>query len=123
MRWLLDQGLPLSTASLLTQAGEDAVHVSSIGMAMSPDVEIINRARSDERLAVTLDADFHALMAVSGARMPSIVRIREEGLKGQQAMALIREIGAKFSLHLAAGCLLTYMNGSVRLRRLPLVNP
>jgi len=43
-RLLPDQGLPRSTAALLTQAGWDVIHVSEIGMSRSDDVDIRQRA-------------------------------------------------------------------------------
>jgi hypothetical protein len=40
-RLLLDQGLPRSTAGLLSQGGWDVVHVSEIGMSRADDREIL----------------------------------------------------------------------------------
>lgn len=64
-RLLLDQGLPRSTGVLLAETGWDVIHVSEIGMSRADDGDILKRARSDKRVCVTLDADFHALLATS----------------------------------------------------------
>ena len=45
MKLLLDQGLPLSAAALLRDAGIDTLHVGEIKMSEAEDVEIIQRAR------------------------------------------------------------------------------
>ena len=80
MKVLLDQGLPRSTTSFLRSAGFDAVHTSDVGLATADDATILEEAREDGRFVVTLDADFHALLALSGSRAPSVVRMRDEGL-------------------------------------------
>jgi predicted nuclease of predicted toxin-antitoxin system len=62
------------------QAGWDVIHVSEIGMSRADDVDILQRARAEARICVTLDADFHSLLAISSERGPSVIRIRKEGL-------------------------------------------
>jgi predicted nuclease of predicted toxin-antitoxin system len=65
-RVLLDQGLAPHAAAILRRYGLDAVHVSEIGMQQAEDLQILERARSDERVCVTLDHDFHAHLALTG---------------------------------------------------------
>jgi predicted nuclease of predicted toxin-antitoxin system len=67
-RLLLDQGLPRSTAALLSKGEWDVIHVSEIGMSRADDTEILRRARAESCVRVTLDADFHSLLATSGDR-------------------------------------------------------
>jgi len=50
-RILLDQGLPRSTAALLSQDGWDVIHVSEIGMGRAGDTEILQRARTRARVS------------------------------------------------------------------------
>jgi predicted nuclease of predicted toxin-antitoxin system len=45
-------------------------------MAKALDLEVIQHAIKDNRIIVTLDSDFHTLLAVMGASKPSIIRIR-----------------------------------------------
>jgi len=120
MRWLLDQGLPRSAAAILEQAQEDAIHVGDIEMAEALDAEIIQRASSEDRVIVTLDSDFHALLAASGSSKPSVIRIREEGIKGPQIAELVLRISQQFKTELERGCVLSFLGGKVRYRRLPL---
>jgi len=81
MKLLLDQGLPRSLAALLRQNSVDTIHVGEISLATASDEEILQHARTDQRIIVTLDADFHALLALAMAAEPSIIRIRIEGLR------------------------------------------
>jgi predicted nuclease of predicted toxin-antitoxin system len=73
VKLLLDQGLSRSTAAGLVRLGHDAVHAGDIGMAAATDRELIERARRDGRVIVTLDADFHSLLALANASSPSTV--------------------------------------------------
>jgi len=120
MRWLLDQGLPRSAATILSASCEDAVHVGDIGMAEAPDTSILRHALTEDRILVTLDADFHSLLAMDGASKPSVIRIREEGLKGAELAALILGIGNQFKTELQGGCVMTFLGGKIRHRALPL---
>ncbi|MEA2789710.1 MAG: hypothetical protein QOG73_2116 [Acetobacteraceae bacterium] len=120
-RLLLDQGLPRSTAALLTQVGWDVVHVSEIGMSRAEDVDIVQRARAEARVCVTLDADFHSLLATSGERGPSVIRIRKEGLDGTALAALLQGIWTGIEDALKVGAMVTITDCSVRVRRLPVV--
>ncbi|WP_265272978.1 DUF5615 family PIN-like protein [Nostoc sp. KVJ3] len=40
MKLLLSEGLPLSTAALLRDAGIDTIHVGEIGMSEAEDAEV-----------------------------------------------------------------------------------
>ena len=120
-RLLLDQGLPRSTGALLAQAGWDVTHVSENGMSRADDIDILERARTDERVCVTLDADFHALLATSGERGPSVVRVRKEGLDAGALAALLQTVWPDIESALADGAMVTVTDRSIRVRRLPIV--
>jgi predicted nuclease of predicted toxin-antitoxin system len=122
-RLLLDQGLPRSTATLLNQAGWDMIHVAEIGMARSDDLDILQRARVESRVCVALDADFHALIATSGERSPSVIRIRKEGLNATALATLLQAIWPRIEDALDSGALVTVTEHSVRIRRLPVAKP
>jgi predicted nuclease of predicted toxin-antitoxin system len=72
MRLLLDQALPGSTVLHLHNATIEAVHVGDIGSSTATDSKIPALTREEGRVVVTLDADFHALVAGSlRTRSPS----------------------------------------------------
>lgn len=77
MKLLLDQGLPLSAAALLRDAGIDTIHVGEIGMFEAEDAEIIQRARVEERVVATLDECEEDLEQGSAITVePSRIRVR-----------------------------------------------
>ena len=64
IRLLLDQGLPRTTGKLLSAVAWDIVHVGDIGLGRATDQRILDYAKRENRICVTLDADFHALLAI-----------------------------------------------------------
>jgi hypothetical protein len=59
MKLLLDQGLARGAADLLRAAGIDTIHVGEIGQSRAEDAAILEMGRKEERVVVTLDANFH----------------------------------------------------------------
>jgi predicted nuclease of predicted toxin-antitoxin system len=120
MKVLLDQGVPRTTAELLRLEGIDAIHTAEIGLARAEDPEIMDHARKDGRLIVTLDADFHAELALSGARAPSVIRIRIEGLRAEAMTELLKQVLVDIKDDLTAGAVASVEEFRVRVRNLPL---
>ena len=119
-RLLLDQGVPRSTARILNAEGWDAVHVGDIGMSKARDRAILDFAERDGRVCVTLDADFHAILAVANAQKPSVIRIRREGLDGRKLADLLKAAWSKIEAEVVRGALITITESAVRVRRLPI---
>ena len=119
---VLDQGLPRSTVKILRKEGWDVVHVGEIGMAKASDIEILAFALKENRIVMTLDADFHAILAVSNALGPSVIRFRIEGLKGAELSLLIKRIWPKIANVGREGAMVTVTGKSIRIRKLP-INP
>lgn len=117
--FLLDQGIPRSAVRLLLEAGHDAVHASDIGLASADDEVVLERALADARTIVTLDADFHALLAVSGASGPSVIRIRIEGLRGEDVARIVARVVAEGGAELDSGVAVSVQQGRIRWRKLP----
>lgn len=118
-RVLLDQGLPRSTAADLRGAGWDALHVGELAMSRSEDTEILAFAARESRVIVTLDADFHALLAVNTLSEPSVIRIRIEGLQGVGMSRLLLRIWPGIEASLETGAIVTITERQIRIRNLP----
>jgi predicted nuclease of predicted toxin-antitoxin system len=119
MKLLLDQGTPRSAASILRDAGFDAIHTGEIGLAEAEDAEIIHKATLEDRIVVTLDADFHALLALSQAQKPSVIRIRVEGLRAEDFSLLVQYVLSQCEDDLEAGAMISVNQFQIRVRRLP----
>lgn len=120
MRLLLDQGLPRSTVLHLHSAGIEATHVGDRGLATASDSKILDIGRQEGSVVVTLDADFHALLALSGDTMPSVIRIRIEGLRAQQLSSLLVSVLKVCEHDLTKGAVVSVTENRIRIRRLPL---
>jgi len=121
MKYLLDQGLPRSTVEYLRELGIASEHVGNLGMAQASDSKILEAGRDNGWVVVTLDADFHALLAHSHATTPSVVRIRVEGMKGDRVAKFIQQIDQTIHGELSAGVAVTMTERRLALRRLPLL--
>ena len=121
MKLLLDQGLPRSTVQHLASIGIVAEHVGDLGLARAADSLILDIARQRQAIVVTLDADYHALLARSHAINPSVVRIRIEGLKAEQLASIIGQVLAVAPVELEAGAALSVTEGyQIRMHQLPI---
>ena len=120
MGLVLDQGVPRDAAALLQNLGHDCVHVSEIGMSKAGDEEILAFSLGRNAVLVTLDADFHAILAVSGAQGPSVIRMRLQGLGAAEVVAVIRKVVASFDVELTRGCLITVKALKTTCHRLPI---
>ncbi|BAY30595.1 hypothetical protein NIES2107_24400 [Nostoc carneum NIES-2107] len=121
MKLLLDQGLPYSTAALLREAGIDTIHVGEIDMSVAEDTEILQRAREEGRVVVTVDADFHTLLVIDEATSPSVIRIRIEKLRAHALKDLLLTVIAECQEDLEQGSAITVEPNRIRIRRLPLL--
>jgi len=120
MKWLLDQGLPRSTVKHLTGLGISCEHVGDLGMASATNAAILVYARQQQSVVATLDADFHVLLALSRAASPSVVRIRIDGLKGDQVANILHQVDTLASAELAGGAVVSVTPTKVRVHMLPI---
>ena len=120
MRLLLDQGLPRSSAEILRNKGWDIQHTGEIGMSRATDRKILEYARDEQRIVITLDSDFHAILAVENLDSPSVVRIRQEGLRGPELAELVEKIWSRIGQQLENGAMATITEKAIRIRKIPL---
>ncbi len=120
MKLVLDQGLPRSAVELLTRAGHEVVHVGDIGMSRATDAEILAFARERGGVVVTLDADFHGLLARDGAIAPSVIRLRVQGMGAAAVCELVLSVIDSCAEPLAGGAAVTANEERARVRLLPI---
>ena len=123
MQFVLDQGVPRDAAALLRSLGHDSIHVGEVDISKAADEEILAFSLGRNAVVVTLDADFHAILAVSAAQAPSVIRMRLQGLGGPEVVEVIRNVLARFEAQLKGGSLITVKARKTTCHRLPVGVP
>ena len=121
MRFLFDNALSPIVAARLRDAGHDAVHIRDYGLRTATDSAILDRAKSEDRILVSADTDFGALLAISGENSPSIIIFRRTTNRRPERQAGI----LLMNLHLIAdalekGALIVVEEVRIRIRELPI---
>ena len=120
MKLLLDQGLPRTSALILRNRGFEVMHTAECSLACASDSEILDYARETGRIVVTLDSDFHAILALSNASSPSAIRIRIEGLRSEAVAELVERVLKQCEEDLQKGALISIVEDKIRVRSLPI---
>ena len=90
-----------------------------LAMSWWEDTGIVAFAAREGRVIVTLDADFHALLAVHTLSKPSVIRIRIEGLQGVAMSRLLLRIRPGIEELLETGAIVTVTERHIRIQNLP----
>jgi len=120
MKLLVDMNLSPRWVGLLTGAGVEAVHWSTVGAVNAPDAEIMAYALTNDFAVLTHDLDFSAILAATQGEKPSAVQLRADDVSpdviGPQVLVALRQMEGE--LH--EGALVTIDPNRTRLRVLPL---
>ena len=73
MKFLADMGISMRTVHWLREQGYNVVHVRERNQHKASDSHILLDARRDERILLSMDLDFGYLLAISRARLPSVI--------------------------------------------------
>jgi predicted nuclease of predicted toxin-antitoxin system len=112
VKFLIDQNRSPRLAELLRGDGHDAVHTLELGLERAADHELIDLAAVEERVIVSGDTDFGALLALSDRRSPSVVLFRSRTtITAHDQFALIRVHLDDLVPDLAAGAVVARGSG------------
>lgn len=122
MRFLVDQNRSPRLAELLGEAGHDAVHTLALGLERAEDDVLLALADQQQRIVITGDTDFGALLALMHARSPSVILFRARNLPGavDQARVILDHL-EDLSTDLVEGAVIVVTDDHIRVRRLPLL--
>lgn len=81
MNLLVDMNLSPKWCAVLQAEGWEAVHWREIGKGAAPDAELMAWALANNRVVLTNDLDFGAMLAASKASGPSVVQVRTQDVR------------------------------------------
>lgn len=120
MKFLADMGISQTTVHSLKEQGFEVVHIRDINMHRSLDSEILTKAKKDNRIVLTCDLDFGALLAASGESYPSVVIFRLEDETPFNMSKRLKQVLAESSEALQSGAIITVEEARHRVRALPI---
>ena len=120
MRFLADMGISPKTVAFLQSLGHDAVHLHDQDLDRLEDPAILAKAQEEDRILLTHDLDFGELIAMSGARLPSIVVFRLRNMRPEMVSRYLQGIIDQHGESLEKGAIISVTEGQVRVRLLPL---
>lgn len=89
-------------------------------MATAIDDEIIDEAVERNAVIVTMDSDFHSILAMRAAAGPSVIRLRIEGLKADAIANVLHKVIQSAEEDIRNGAAVSVTASSIRIRKLPL---
>jgi predicted nuclease of predicted toxin-antitoxin system len=122
MRFLADMCVSLSCVEWLRSQGHDAIHLFEQKLHMLPDIEVLRKAISENRILLTMDLDFAGLL--SGAKtgvLPLAVIFRLSDPHPQNIQTMMETIMPIIENCAKQGnAILSVGDEKVRIRHLPI---
>lgn len=120
IRFLANMNISPETVKSLRGEGWDIIRVSDLLPANASDQKVLELARKEDRVIVTQDLDFSALLALGGYGKPSLISLRLTRSDPGTVSKKLSEIVPGKEKELRQGCAITIDDRYVRIRRLPI---
>jgi predicted nuclease of predicted toxin-antitoxin system len=120
MRFLADMGISLRTVEWLRSQGYDIVHLRDEGLQRLPDPEILEKARLENRILLTIDLDFAQLLATLQSSLPSVILFRLGNENYDQINDCLSILLTDCMNDLLLGAIISVNNRGFRVRKLPI---
>lgn len=116
LKFKVDENLPAEVATLLKDAGHDALTVADQMLAGSPDDDVLTVCGQEKRAMVTLDLGFADIRTYPPENHPGIVVFRLARLDKHRILSAARRLLPTVDQELLVGKLWIVDETSVRIR-------
>jgi predicted nuclease of predicted toxin-antitoxin system len=120
MKFLADMGISLRTVNWLGECGYDVFHLRDRGLQKLPDDKILNLARQEKRVILTVDLDFAQLLAISRKSLPSVIIFRLGNENYAEINQRLTQVLNNCQNDLETGAIVSVNNDAFRVRKLPI---
>ena len=122
MNFLVDSSLSPSLAEKLREAGHDSVHVRRYGIHKADDEVVFARASQEERVLISADTNFAAMLAGRQGAKPSVILLKRPSPRRPEEQAdLIMANRNVIADLLDQGSVIVFEEGRLLARTLPLL--
>jgi len=120
LEFIANMNISSLTVNELKKLGWNIVRVSEILEVQTSDIELLSFAREHNKVLITQDLDFSALLAVGGYEKPSVINIRVENPNPDFITSRLVEVVSRMKKELEEGAIVSVDEVSARYRNLPL---
>lgn len=120
MKFLADMGVSQTVVQSLRESGYDCIHLRDESLQRLPDIEIVEKAKQENRIILTFDLDFANLIAESNTNLPSVIIFRLKNTVPQFVSSRLLNLISEFAEQLNSGAIVTIEDARFRVRQLPL---
>jgi predicted nuclease of predicted toxin-antitoxin system len=120
MKFLADMGISPGIVFWLRNNEHDAVHLHDEGLGRLADIEVLEKARIENRIVLTHDLDFGELMAFSHQKQPSVIIFRLRDMRPVNVQKYLGEIIENHDDLFDDGIIASVTERRIRIRRLPI---
>ncbi len=121
MRFLIDMPLSPKIAVFLNSLGHEAVHLFPLGKKRATDEEIVQMAQQENRIILSTDLDFGAILAHSLKVIPGVILFRVEYASTEKISRLLKELFARFKQENLINVIVVVEETRIRVRKLPIL--
>jgi len=91
MKFLLDENIPLEVRKSLEALGHDVADAHSSKLKGKSDARVLDLAKKEKRLLITLDLDFSNIISYSPKTHPGIIVVRLHSPNRKKIIAAIEQ--------------------------------